>query len=73
MALVKKRKILGLVTGSESLAQMFGPESDLLDLFGAVVTGRRQERENLPLNRTSELSELWGFRERVVMLSRTLL
>ncbi|MGZ4938841.1 MAG: HAD family hydrolase [Halobacteriota archaeon] len=39
MALVKKHNMLGLVTGSESLAEMFGPESDLLSLFHTVVTG----------------------------------
>ncbi len=46
-ALVKKRKLLGLVTGSESLAEMFGPESDLLDLFATVVTGP-ETREGKP-------------------------
>jgi len=38
---------LGLVTGSESLDEMFGQESDLLSLFDVIVTGR-DTREGKP-------------------------
>ncbi|MGZ4903589.1 MAG: HAD family hydrolase [Halobacteriota archaeon] len=54
-ALVGKRIALGLVTGSESLEQMFGPERDLLSLFSAIVTGR-ETREGKPAPEPYELA-----------------
>ncbi|MGZ4933721.1 MAG: HAD family hydrolase [Halobacteriota archaeon] len=54
-ALVEKRIALGLVTGSESLEQMFGPERDLLSLFSAIVTGR-ETREGKPAPEPYELA-----------------
>ncbi len=39
MALIEKHITLGLVTGSESLKQMLGSDSDLLRLFDTIVTG----------------------------------
>ncbi len=38
-ALARESISLGLVTGSERLIEMFGPQNALLDLFSAVITG----------------------------------
>ncbi len=54
-ALVRQNTTLGLVTGSESLEQMFGPESDLLSLFDAVVTGQ-ETNEGKPAPEPYELA-----------------
>lgn len=54
-ALVRQNTALGLVTGSESLQQMFGPESNLLSLFDAVVTGR-ETKEGKPAPEPYELA-----------------
>ena len=46
-ALKRERTKLGLVTGSDSVAQMFGREKDLLSLFDVIVTGH-DTREGKP-------------------------